>query len=171
MCTQWSGYGAAMERLWSGALKILDREDRDWKQMLLRDLDDDSFHGREHIHTLLSMVSHTHRCTKFVDLARPFLLVITHLALLDCLLINTFVGTCTTTSVAAMGIEQSLSLSVSPQTCLTSLAQKVCVFSDLFRPCNTKVNELNRMLFNNYIKTCVRYYKHSNKRSRILISR
>lgn len=45
-----------MERLWNGALKILDGEDRDWKQMPPRDLDDDDFHGREHIHTLLSMV-------------------------------------------------------------------------------------------------------------------
>jgi hypothetical protein len=81
-----------MERLWNGALKILDGEDRDWKQMLPRDLDDDGFHGREHIHTLLSMVSHTHGCTEFVDLARPFLLVITHPALLDCLSIDTFVG-------------------------------------------------------------------------------
>ena len=81
-----------IERLWNGALKILDGEDRDWKQMLPRDLDDDGFHGREHILTLLSMVSHTHRCSEFVDLARPFLMVITHPALLNCLSIDTFVG-------------------------------------------------------------------------------
>ena len=53
---------------------------------------------------------------------------------------------------------------ISPS-CLTSLAQKVCVFSDLFRPCLKKVNELNTMLFNNYIKVCVRYYIYLDKRS------
>jgi hypothetical protein len=54
---------------------------------------------------------------------------------------------------------------------LTSRSQKVCVFSDLFRPRITKVSELNTMLFNNYIKICVRYYRNVYKRSRILISR
>ena len=48
---------------------------------------------------------------------------------------------------------------------LTSRSQKVRVFSDLFRPCITKVSELNTMLFNNYIKICVRYYRNVYKRS------
>ena len=81
-----------MEKLWSGALAILDDEDRDWKQMLVRDLDDEEYHGREHIQTLLSMVARTNGCREFVDLAHPFLLVITHPALLDCLSVDTFVG-------------------------------------------------------------------------------
>lgn len=79
-------------RLWNGALIILNGEDRDWKQMLPRDLDDEQYHGREHIHTILSMVAQTHRCREFVDLAQTFLLVITHPALLDCLSVDTFVG-------------------------------------------------------------------------------
>jgi hypothetical protein len=81
-----------MERLWSGALTILNEEDRDWTQMLPRDLDDEGYYGRDHIQTLLSMVAHTNGCREFVDLAKPFLLVITHPALLDCLSVDTFVG-------------------------------------------------------------------------------
>jgi len=60
--------------------------------MLPRDLDDKQYHGREHIHTILSMVAQTHSCREFVNLAQTFLLVITHLALLDCLSVDTFVG-------------------------------------------------------------------------------
>jgi hypothetical protein len=81
-----------IERLWNGALAILNGGDRDWKQMLPRDLDDEGYYGREHVQALLSMVAHTHGCREFVDLAQPFLLVITHPALLNCLSVNTFVG-------------------------------------------------------------------------------
>jgi hypothetical protein len=81
-----------IELLWRGALTILNEDDRDWKQMLPRDLDDEDNYGRQHIHTLLSMVAHTHGCSTFVSLAEPFLLVITHQALLDCLSVDTFVG-------------------------------------------------------------------------------
>ena len=75
--------------VWNGALGILNADDRDWKQMLPRDLDDQENYGREHIQSLLSMVAHTHGC---VDLAESFLFVITHQALLDCLSVDTFVG-------------------------------------------------------------------------------
>jgi hypothetical protein len=81
-----------IELLWRGALTILNEDDRDWKQMLPRDLDDEDNYGRQHIDTLLSMVAHTHGCSTFVSLAEPFLLVITHQALLDCLSVDTFVG-------------------------------------------------------------------------------
>lgn len=81
-----------IERLWSSALTILNGDDRDWKQMLPRDLDDEAHHGREHIRTLLGMKAHAHGHSTFVTLARPFLLVITHQALLDCLSVDTAVG-------------------------------------------------------------------------------
>lgn len=81
-----------IDRLWNGALTILDGDDRDWKQMLPRDLDDDQYFGRDHIQTLLSMKAHTHGHSTFVTLARPFLLVITHQALLNCLSVDTAVG-------------------------------------------------------------------------------
>lgn len=60
--------------------------------MLPRDLDDEDNYGRQHIRTLLSMVAQSDGHSKFVDLARPFLLVITHPELLDCLSVDTFVG-------------------------------------------------------------------------------
>jgi hypothetical protein len=81
-----------IERIWNDALAILNGGNRDWKQMLPRDLDNEEYCGREHIQTLLSMVADTHSCRKFVDLAEPFLLVITHPALLNCLSVDTFVG-------------------------------------------------------------------------------
>lgn len=81
-----------MGRLWDGAVTILNGDDRDWKQMLPRDLDDDEFYGRQHIETLLSMRAHAHGHSTFLTLARPFLLVITHQALLGCLSVDTAVG-------------------------------------------------------------------------------
>lgn len=81
-----------MENLWTGALEILNGEDREGKQKLPRDLDDEEYHGRRHMLAVLSMVSQTHGCHKFIDVARSFLLVITHTALLHCLSVDTFVG-------------------------------------------------------------------------------
>lgn len=81
-----------IERLWNGALTILNGDDRDWKQTLPRDLDDEEYHGRAHVHVLLGMKPHDHGHSTFVALARPFLLVITHQALLDCLSVDTAVG-------------------------------------------------------------------------------
>lgn len=45
-----------VELLWTGALTILDGDDREGKQMLPRDLDDDQYYGREHIQAVMSMV-------------------------------------------------------------------------------------------------------------------
>lgn len=78
--------------LWNNALKILNGEHQDWKQLLARDLDSDEYQGRQHMHTLLSMVAGAHGHRTFVDLAHPFLLVITHPALLDSLSVDTYVG-------------------------------------------------------------------------------
>lgn len=81
-----------IEQIWNGALTILDGNNRDCKHMLPRDLDDESNYGREHILTLLTMVALPHGHSKFVDLVRPFLSVISHPALLDSLSVDTFVG-------------------------------------------------------------------------------
>ncbi|EFR02412.1 NFX1-type zinc finger-containing protein 1 [Nannizzia gypsea CBS 118893] len=83
---------ATIKRLWTGALDILNGFDRNWKQMLPRDLDSDDNLGREHIHTLLSMKSYGTGYQTFVELSQPFLSVITHPAMLDCLSIDTAVG-------------------------------------------------------------------------------
>ncbi|KFY97455.1 hypothetical protein V500_02048 [Pseudogymnoascus sp. VKM F-4518 (FW-2643)] len=81
-----------IELLWNGALTILNEGGRDWKQMLPRDLEAKENYGREHIKALLIMVSHTIGRSTFLALAQPFLSVITHPAMLDCLSVNTFVG-------------------------------------------------------------------------------
>ncbi|EFE33958.1 NF-X1 finger and helicase domain protein, putative [Trichophyton benhamiae CBS 112371] len=83
---------ATIKRLWTGALDILEGFDRNWKQMLPRDLDADENFGREHIQILLSMKSHGNGCRTFVELSQPFLAVITHPSMLDCLSIDTAVG-------------------------------------------------------------------------------
>ena len=81
-----------VELLWEGALVILNGEDRDWKQMLPRDLDDQENYGREHMHVGLSMVAGPFGHSKFINLAKPFLSDLTHPALLDCLSVDTSVG-------------------------------------------------------------------------------
>lgn len=82
----------AISSLWTGALTILNEDDRDWKQQLPRDLDSDEYYGREHIGTLMSMKSHEKASRTFVELVQPFLFVITHQAFLDCLAVDTAVG-------------------------------------------------------------------------------
>ncbi|KAL9588835.1 MAG: hypothetical protein Q9203_002352, partial [Teloschistes exilis] len=82
----------SMDGLWSGALEILNDEDRDSKQMLPRDLDDQDLKGREHIGALLSMVSGPNGHGTLVKLAHAFLAVMTHPAILNCLSVDTAVG-------------------------------------------------------------------------------
>lgn len=61
--------------------------------MLPRDLtNDDDLHGYQHIQVLLSMTVNLGGWTRFNELAWPFLKVITHPALLDCLSVDTYVG-------------------------------------------------------------------------------
>ncbi|KAF7881219.1 uncharacterized protein EAF02_007110 [Botrytis sinoallii] len=81
-----------IKMLWQGALKILDGEDRDNKQMVPQDLENDNFFGREHIRVLLGMTTHTNGAGTYVKLVQPFLSVMVHQALLDCLSIDTCVG-------------------------------------------------------------------------------
>ena len=60
--------------------------------MLSRELGNEAYYGRQHMHALLGMVAQHEGHRTFVDIARPFLLVIAHPALLDCLTVDTFVG-------------------------------------------------------------------------------
>lgn len=78
-----------MEAIWTGALEILNSDDKDWKQQLPRDLDDDATYGKQHIKVLLSLKTHTNGSGRFVKLVMPFLQVITHQSLLDCLSMDT----------------------------------------------------------------------------------
>jgi hypothetical protein len=77
--------------LWTGALNILNDDDRDWKQQLPRDLDFDEYHGREHIGSLMNMKVHKGGCFTFVELVQPFLFI-TYQAFLNCLAVDTAVG-------------------------------------------------------------------------------
>jgi hypothetical protein len=81
-----------MEHVWKGALTILNGEDRDYRQQLVRDLDHLDLHGRQHMQLLLSMNAHTIEASTFIKVARPFLLVISHKELLNCLAVDTAVG-------------------------------------------------------------------------------
>jgi hypothetical protein len=83
-----------MQRLWEGALKILEEGDRDRKQQLVQDLDtDDKYHkGRHHIDALLSKRVQDGVSAQFIEDCQRFLLIITHSSLLDSLAVDTYVG-------------------------------------------------------------------------------
>ena len=82
-----------IKSLWSQALDILDHGDRNWKQMLPRDLtNDEELHGYQHIQILLNMRVNIGGRIRFNELAWPFLRVIIHPALLDCLSVDSHVG-------------------------------------------------------------------------------
>ena len=85
--------------------------------MIPRDLDNDEYHSRQHIHTLLIMVAGTYGHSTFGDLAHPFLLVITHPALLHYLSVDTSVRglysyICSSNSSRVMPFFQRLSTSL-----------------------------------------------------------
>jgi hypothetical protein len=103
-----------MQNLWSGALEIckftirlvaycyihrvlimglVNSEDRDWKQSLPKDLDnDDGLFGRQHIKNLLNTRAQPGQHERFVTIVRSFLLVMTHSAMIDALSVDTYVG-------------------------------------------------------------------------------
>ncbi|MCJ1246493.1 hypothetical protein MMC30_003701 [Trapelia coarctata] len=85
--------GKSIRQLWPGALELLASGERDWQQRLPQDLvDEEQLHGYEHIRALLSMRPTTGGKASFLELTRPFLMVITHPALLDCLSVDNHVG-------------------------------------------------------------------------------
>ncbi|KAF1946092.1 NFX1-type zinc finger-containing protein 1 [Clathrospora elynae] len=83
-----------MRRVWEGAFNILEAGDRDWRQQLPQDLDDDDemHQGRAHILALLSTKVVGGDYGAFVANARNFLLTLTHHSLLRCLAVDTHVG-------------------------------------------------------------------------------
>lgn len=83
-----------MQRVWQGALAILQGDDPDWKQQLPRDLDSDDIkcNGRAHIKALCDRRATSHNVTEFIEVATNFLEVITHPSLVDCLAVDEYVG-------------------------------------------------------------------------------
>jgi hypothetical protein len=82
-----------VQRLWSEALELLTSGERDWQQRLPQDLvNEEQLFGYQHVQDLLNMRRDDVGDARFIQLARPFLLVITHPAFLDCLSVDIYVG-------------------------------------------------------------------------------
>ncbi|KAJ5769858.1 uncharacterized protein N7511_001909 [Penicillium nucicola] len=79
-------------QLWKGALDILDSENSENHQRLAKDLVDDNLQGQKFI--LASTQNMNLNASGAIPLyVEPFLQVITHLSLLNCLSVDSFVGT------------------------------------------------------------------------------
>ncbi|KAM5349087.1 hypothetical protein ACJ41O_008910 [Fusarium nematophilum] len=76
--------------LWDGALAILDGDGKEHHQFLARDLVDDDFNGQRYITDTCKTALSAEMSVRCVE---SFLKVATHPALLDCLSIDTYVGT------------------------------------------------------------------------------
>ncbi|KGQ06692.1 NFX1-type zinc finger-containing protein 1 [Beauveria bassiana D1-5] len=84
--------GQTAERLWRGALEILNGKDKDWKHSLAKDLDDDEFYGRSHIRETIACAVAARNPRQDYDAMKYFLQAMTHASILDCLSIDTCVG-------------------------------------------------------------------------------
>lgn len=80
-----------MKALWSGALNILMENNKEFSQMLARDLDEFET-SRLHILQLMEMQPSRSSSTEYVRLTESFLRVITHKSLVHCLSIDHHVG-------------------------------------------------------------------------------
>ncbi|KAJ5926865.1 hypothetical protein N7516_008638 [Penicillium verrucosum] len=78
--------------MWEGAIDILDSENTGDQQLLVRDLVDDDLDGNGFILATIDTSGRysTHSIPAYVE---PFLKVITHPSILDCLSVDSFVGT------------------------------------------------------------------------------
>ncbi|KLU92338.1 hypothetical protein MAPG_11284 [Magnaporthiopsis poae ATCC 64411] len=87
-------YGSSLSSLaefWDSAANILDRDGRDWHQMLVRDLVDETSSGRQYINTTIALDMVTEDRTSR-SIADNFIKVMAHPSLLDCLSVGTYVG-------------------------------------------------------------------------------
>ncbi|TQV90192.1 NF-X1 finger and helicase domain-containing protein [Cordyceps javanica] len=84
--------GQTAERLWRGALEILNGKDKDWKHSLAKDLDDDEFYGRSHIRETIACAMEARNPRQDYYAMKYFLQAMTHASILDCLSIDTCVG-------------------------------------------------------------------------------
>ncbi|KAH6893145.1 hypothetical protein B0T10DRAFT_436979, partial [Thelonectria olida] len=76
--------------LWDGALAILDSDNREQHQLLVKDLVDDRFDGHSFILETARMVDKDY--APLISSVKSFLKVFTHPSLLDCLSVDTYVG-------------------------------------------------------------------------------
>ncbi|KAK5189250.1 hypothetical protein LTR47_011248 [Exophiala xenobiotica] len=87
-----TNYESPLRQVWDSALAILDSDEREWKQMVARDLDNEEYSGRAHIKMLLAARTVRGNFGAYIQLVRPFLLVMTHSAFMDCLSVDNAVG-------------------------------------------------------------------------------
>lgn len=85
------GSNLSLVQLWADAGDILDGGGRDWHQMLIKDLVDDEFSGRQYINATIALDVLTDDSTTR-SIADDFIKVMTHPSLLDCLSVGTYVG-------------------------------------------------------------------------------
>ena len=70
---------------------VVNSDDRDWKQALPKDLDNDEYCGRYHIRALMDKRVRPAQYDVLIETSRSFL-VMTHTAMVDCLSVDTYVG-------------------------------------------------------------------------------
>lgn len=90
---QASGYFKAPDetgQLWNDALELLDSDDRNIHQLVARDLANDEFRG---FGLILETTKLGAQPIQSLAVAISFLWMITHPSLLDCLSVDTFIGT------------------------------------------------------------------------------
>lgn len=139
----------AIESLWSIALKLLHHGERNFRQMLPRDLvDEDQLHGYQHIQIVLSLRASRVGYAKLNELARPFLLAITHPELLDCLSVDTYVGDlynfiCGSGGTRAIPFFKQLSGTLVEE-CLTSGTSKAKIFDEMLSAITIALREIFR---------------------------
>jgi hypothetical protein len=97
---QGSGYSQTEHdeifQFWNGALKILESDNSGNHQFLVKDLVDDNLHGLDFI-LATADADNPEGIRRIPAYHDPFLKVITHTSLLNCLSVDTFVGTLYTT--------------------------------------------------------------------------
>ncbi|KAL5326961.1 hypothetical protein ACEPPN_004650 [Leptodophora sp. 'Broadleaf-Isolate-01'] len=74
-----------MEQAWNGVLRILNDDNRGWKQQLIFDLESDEYQGRAHVKNFMEIQAGLGRIINLRQAGGPF---ITHPATLDCLAIS-----------------------------------------------------------------------------------
>ncbi|EJT69065.1 hypothetical protein GGTG_13333 [Gaeumannomyces tritici R3-111a-1] len=82
---------SSLARFWEDARGILDGDGRDWHQMLVRDLVDETSSSRQYINATIALDALTEDRTRMC-IADDFIRVMAHESLLDCLSVGTYVG-------------------------------------------------------------------------------
>ncbi|KAI2785918.1 hypothetical protein POX_h09681 [Penicillium oxalicum] len=80
-------------RFWNEALEILQSDNKDNHQFLIKDLVDDSLHGYDFVLATTDAGKADLESPSATSYDEPFLKFVTHPALLNCLSVDTFVGT------------------------------------------------------------------------------